>query len=302
MDIRTVRSGEVALLVRTAGHPDHPTVVLIHGYPDTQMVWAPVVERLATRFHVVTYDVRGAGGSSAPRGRAAYHFDRLADDFDAVWRAVIPSQPPRAVHLVGHDWGGLQGWEFVTSPRFAGRLASFTTIAGPALGHALDATRATRPTRPCRDLLRALDRARRSWYIVPLCVPGGPTLMWKVALAGGRWRRWLTDVEGLAVDEAYPAPTVSADGCHGANLYRANIPHRVIRRNPLAPAHAPVQLVVPTGDRFISDSYYDAAVRVAPILRRRELAGSHWAPRAQPDLIAEWVAEFAQETEAATPP
>ncbi len=294
-----MRSGEVALLVRTAGDRGHPTVVLIHGYPDTQMAWAPVVERLATRFHVVTYDVRGAGGSSAPRGRAAYRLERLADDFDAVCRAVTPGVDGRPVHLVGHDWGGIQGWEFVTRPRFAGRVASFTSIAGPALGHALSATRAALSR---RDMLRALDRARRSWYIVPLCLPGGPTLMWKVVLAGGRWRRWLTVVEGLSVDESYPAPTASSDGWHGAKLYRANIPHRLIGRNPLAPAHAPVQLVVPTRDRFISPSYYDAAARVAPGLRRRELSGSHWAPHAQPDVVAAWIAEFALQTEAGASP
>jgi hypothetical protein len=50
---------------------------------------------------------------------------------------------------------------------------------------------------------------------------------------------------------------------------------------------------VPSGDRFISPSYYDAAARVAPSLLRREIPGSHWAPRAQPDLIAEWIAQFA---------
>jgi pimeloyl-ACP methyl ester carboxylesterase len=294
-----VRSGEVGLFVRSAGSPDRPTLVLIHGYPDTQTVWAPVVARLADRFHVVTYDVRGAGGSSAPRGRAAYHLDRLADDFDAVCRAVTPSGPPRPVHLVGHDWGGIQGWEFVTSPRFAGRVASFTTIAGPALGQVLGPTHPARAALRGRDLLRAAGRARRSWYIVPLCLPGGPTMMWKVALAGGRWRRWLRLVEGLALDDAYPAPTVSADAWAGANLYRANIPHRLIRPQPLAHAHAPVQVIVPTHDRFISASYYDAAAWVAPGLRRREVPGSHWAPRAQPELIAGWVAEFAQEMEAA---
>jgi pimeloyl-ACP methyl ester carboxylesterase len=291
-----VRSGEVSLSVRCAGDAGRPTVVLVHGYPDTQAVWAPVVERLAALFHVVTYDVRGAGGSTAPRGRAAYHLDRLADDFDAVCRAVVPADPARPVHLVGHDWGGIQGWDFVTRPRFAGRVASFTSIAGPALGHALAATRAALRR---RDLLRAADRVRRSWYIVPLCLPGGPTLMWKVSLAGGRWRRWLTLVEGLTVDRAYPAATVSSDGWHGAKLYRANIPHRLIRSNPLAPAHAPVQLIVPTHDRFISASYYDAAAQAAPGLRRHEVPGSHWMPRAQPDLIAARVAAFADEIEAA---
>jgi pimeloyl-ACP methyl ester carboxylesterase len=290
-----VRSGAVELLVRTAGRPDHPTLVLVHGYPDTQTVWAPVVARLADRFHVVTYDVRGAGGSTAPRGRAAYHLDRLADDFDAVCRAVAPDRP---VHLVGHDWGGIQGWDFVTRPRFAGRVASFTTVAGPALGHALSATRAALRS---RDPWRALDRGRRSWYIMPLCLPGGPTLMWRITLGGGRWRRWLRLVERAPVGDDWPAPTVVADALHGANLYRANIPHRLIRLRPPppAPAHAPVQLIVPTRDRFISPSYYDAAVRVAPGLRRREVPGSHWAPRAQPELVAAWVAEFAQAVDAA---
>jgi len=251
-----------------------------------------VVERLAARFHVATYDVRGAGASSAPRGRAAYHLDRLADDFDAVSRAVSPERP---VHLVGHDWGGIQGWDFATRSRLAGRVASFTSVAGPALGHALSATR-TAVRR--RDLLRAADRVRRSWYILPLCLPGGPTLMWKVALAQGRWRRWLTQVEGLTLDGAYPAATVSSDGWHGAKLYRANIPHRIVRRNPLTPAHAPVQLIIPTRDRFISASYYDAAGQVAPGLRRYEVSGSHWLPHTEPDLIARLVTEFAVLAEA----
>jgi pimeloyl-ACP methyl ester carboxylesterase len=106
-------------------------------------------------------------------------------------------------------------------------------------------------------------------------------------------------VEGLTLDGDYPAATVAADGWHGAKLYRANIPHRLIRRNPLAPAHAPVQLIVPTRDRFISGSYYDAAERVAPGLRRHEVAGTHWLQHDQPDLIARLVAEFAEAHEAA---
>jgi hypothetical protein len=36
---------------------------------------------------------------------------------------------------------------------------------------------------------------------------------------------------------------------------------------------------------------------VAPGLLRRSVPGSHWAPRGQPDLIAEWIAEFAAEHE-----
>src|SRR4029077_15135298 len=64
---RTVRSDGVELAVREAGDPSRPIVVLVHGYPDTSALWQPVFERLEPRYHVVTYDVRGAGASSTPR-------------------------------------------------------------------------------------------------------------------------------------------------------------------------------------------------------------------------------------------
>jgi len=133
---RTVSRDGLTLSVLEAGERSQPTLVFVHGYPDTKEVWLPVIELLAPEFHVVAYDVRGAGSSSAPRGPAAYAIDRLAADFAAVCDAVAPGE---RVHLVGHDWGGVQGWEFVTASRFEGRIASFTTIAGPALGHVVDA-------------------------------------------------------------------------------------------------------------------------------------------------------------------
>ena len=70
------------------------TVLLVHGYPDTQQVWDPLVERLAAKHRVVTYDVRGAGASTAPRHRAGYLVARLVDDLVAVLDAVqLPVQP-----------------------------------------------------------------------------------------------------------------------------------------------------------------------------------------------------------------
>lgn len=289
---RIVAGEGVSLAVTEAGDPQAPPVVLIHGYPDTAAVWAPVMARLADRFHVIAYDVRGAGGSDAPRGRAAYRIDRLAADFAAVCAALAPDRP---VHLVGHDWGGIQGWEFATSPPLRGRIASFTSIAGPALGHAVQAGRGGRGESPrAGRLLTAAWRLRRSWYVVGLCLPGGPTLAWRVLLRGDRWRRLMAGAEGVAVSEDYPAATVAADGRHGANLYRANIPARVAAPVQLRSPHAPVQLIVASGDRFLPGSYYDAADAVTPGLWRRTVAGSHWVPRTHPELIARWIEEFAQ--------
>ena len=130
---RWVRTGGVELCVAELGDPERPAVVLVHGYPDSKEVWSRVAPRLAERFHVVAYDVRGHGRSTAPRPlRGGFTLEKLTDDFLAVADAVSPHRP---VHLVGHDWGSVQGWEFVTAPRARERILSFTSVSGPSLDH-----------------------------------------------------------------------------------------------------------------------------------------------------------------------
>ena len=89
------------IAVHEYGDPAAPVLICIHGYPDNATLWKPVTERLPTDFRITAYDVRGAGDSDHPRGRAAYHLDRLEDDFLAVLDAVSPDRP---VHVRAHDW------------------------------------------------------------------------------------------------------------------------------------------------------------------------------------------------------
>lgn len=273
---------ELALL--EAGARGHPTVVLIHGYPDTKEMWKPVIAELADRFHVVAYDVRGAGGSGAPGKPHGYDLGQLGEDLIAVIDAVAPG---KQVHLAGHDWGGIQGWEFATDRHLARRLRSFTAIAAPSLDQ-VALLAAERRHQPMRWLLFM----RRSWYIAPLLIPGGPELMWRGLLGGGRWRWRLEHLEGVPVDDSYPAATLSRDAVTGANLYRRNILRRTARprRDPVA--RVPVQLIIPTADRYIPLSYYERAEQYAPGLRRRTVAASHWLPRTDPGLVAESIASF----------
>ena len=65
---RRVRGDGVELAAVEAGEPGRPAIVLVHGYPDSKEIWRGVIERLAPRFHVIAYDVRGFGGSSAASG------------------------------------------------------------------------------------------------------------------------------------------------------------------------------------------------------------------------------------------
>ncbi len=160
---RWVRTGGVELCVAELGDPAQPTVVLVHGYPDSKEVWSEVAARLAERFHVVLYDVRGHGRSSAPRPlRGGFTLEKLTDDFLAVADAVSPDRP---VHLVGHDWGSVQAWEFATVKRTEGRIASFTSMSGPSLdhfGHWIG-KRLSHPTPRRAGQLYALGA--ESWYL-----------------------------------------------------------------------------------------------------------------------------------------
>ena len=108
----TVASQGINLQVYTFGESSKPPVVLVHGYPDNHSVWQPVAERLARKYFVVSYDVRGAGASDAPRKQADYRMDLLSADLKAVVDATLPG---RDFHLVGHDWGSIQSWESVTA-------------------------------------------------------------------------------------------------------------------------------------------------------------------------------------------
>ncbi|TVS98768.1 alpha/beta fold hydrolase, partial [Amycolatopsis bartoniae] len=188
--MRTVISGGVRLAVFEEGPRDAPTVVLVHGYPDTHAVWDDVAAALASRFHVVRYDVRGAGRSDVPRGTAAYRLEHLKNDLFAVLDAVSPDAP---VHLVAHDWGSLQSWEAVTEPGAHTRIASYTSISGPCLDHVAHWMR--RPLTP-RRLKQVVTQQLHSWYILAFHVPVLPELLWRTVVAK-RWPHLLRRVENV---------------------------------------------------------------------------------------------------------
>ncbi|MBM7167279.1 SDR family oxidoreductase [Streptomyces sp. G44] len=285
---RWVRTGGIELCVAELGDPERPTVLLVHGYPDSKEVWTEVAERLAPRFHVVLYDVRGHGRSTAPQPlRGGFTLEKLTDDFVAVIDAVSPDRP---VHVVGHDWGSVQSWEFVTVKRTEGRIASFTSMSGPSLdhfGHWIK-KRMSRPTP--RRVAQLLGQGAKSWYVYMLHTPVLPELAWRGPL-GKRWPKILQRVEKVPAGD-YPTPSLSQDAAHGAWLYRDNVRARLRRPRTDAYAHAPVQLITPSGDAFLSERLYDDLESWAPGLTRRTLPAKHWVPRTRPDQLAAWIGGF----------
>lgn len=79
-----------------------PPVLLLHGFPQTHVMWRPVADVLAARFTVINPDLRGYGNSSKPQGTENYSFRHMAQDQIALMRYLSFD----SFHLVGHDRGG----------------------------------------------------------------------------------------------------------------------------------------------------------------------------------------------------
>jgi haloacetate dehalogenase len=82
-----------------------PPLLLLHGYPQTHVMWHKIAPGLARRFTIVAPDLRGYGESSTPPGGAgheAYAKRTMAADQVEVMRAL--GFPRFAV--AGHDRGG----------------------------------------------------------------------------------------------------------------------------------------------------------------------------------------------------
>jgi pimeloyl-ACP methyl ester carboxylesterase len=292
METRSVASGEVTLSVREYPVSGAPTVILVHGYPDTQIMWEPVATRLADQhgLRAVTYDVRGAGQSTAPRDRSGYRSERLVDDLVAVLNHACG--PQGGAHLVGHDWGSVQLWDAVTTEesddRLRGRLLSYTSISGPSLDHLAHALRRARNE---RDLNLLLRQGLHSWYVYAFHLPWLPEQLWRRATP--QLRRRIAAAERLG-DGAHWADTFATDAANGLNLYRANIQDRMRRPRP-GKTRVPVQLIVPEHDRYIVAEVYQHLDEFAPNLRRIDLDAGHWVAIQQPDVVAGLIADHVRD-------
>ena len=274
--------GRIAL--KRWGTAGQPIIVLVHGYPDNSRKWDAVAQRLCDDFNVVAYDVRGAGESFVPKAVADYTLARLTEDFTAVINAVSPNAP---VHLVAHDWGSVQGWEFVTEPALRGRIASYTSCSGPCLDHIGFWVRSRLRHPTPLGLWQLAVQSIKSWYVYFFQLPWLPEVLWRKVL-GRHWpslMRWLEDT----VIE--PRASQAEDGANGVNLYRANMLARVMRPRERF-AHAPVLLLVATQDHFVSPALMVGLARWVPQLTRREVKAGHWVTVKHPELFAEAVREF----------
>lgn len=276
------------LYATTWGESDKDALVLVHGYPDNQEVWQPIIAELMQDFYIVSYDVRGAGQSSVPKRVRDYKLQRLSQDLACVTDTLLPN---RAFHLVAHDWGSIQSWESVTDPNFKSRLLSYTTLSGPCLDHAAFWMREQFQ----QNKTQFFQQMSKSWYIAAFQVPLLAPTVWRF-FKPESWAKVLSRLE--KTDTLPLNQNIAHDGRHGVALYRANFAPRLLQPRQRY-AQCPVQAIVLKKDNFVSPALIDELPKWVSDLQRVELEANHWAILSRAPEIAALIASFAQRHSAA---
>lgn len=102
-ELTSIDAGEAVIRVRHGG--SGPPLLLLHGHPQTHVMWHKIAPRLAQNFTVVATDLRGYGESSKPTttpDHEPYSKRAMARDQVEVMRKLGFDQ----FFVAGHDRGG----------------------------------------------------------------------------------------------------------------------------------------------------------------------------------------------------
>ena len=102
----TLEIGEVKInyVIGGSGSP----ILLLHGYPQTHVMWHKIAEQLAAHYTIVASDLRGYGDSDKPPTNDTHTpYSKRASGNDQV--QLMQSLGFSKFQLVGHDRGGRVG-------------------------------------------------------------------------------------------------------------------------------------------------------------------------------------------------
>ena len=262
--------GDLTFAVQDEG--DGPAVVLLHGFPDSHVLWRNQVPVLVEAgYRVIVPDLRGFGDSSKPEGVDDYGILNIAGDV----LGILDSLGVQRAHVVGHDWGAALAWAM--GAFVADRVDHLVALS---VGH------------PSAFRDAGYAQRQKSWYML-LFQFEGIAEQWLSADDFANMRSWSNhpDMDQVAVDLARPGALTAA-----LNWYRANVHPRTLVEPPLVfpQVQAPTMGVWSSGDFALVESGMTASqpfVDGSWRYERIEGAG-HWMQLEAPDQVAALLVDF----------
>ena len=268
--------GKLVFDVIDEGPADGPVVILLHGFPEQNTMWQPIIPQLTAQgYRCLAPLQRGYSAGARPKRRRDYRVDELVEDI----RTLIDASGAQRVHLVGHDWGGAVAWR--VAQQFPERLLTVTSMSVPHPG-------------AFQKALLTSRQGLASWYIYFFQLPRIPE--WYLTS-----RRGTFTLSGLVESRAElaraqaesEAKALEAPGALTAalNWYRA-IPLSALR-DAAKKVTVPAMHVWSDGDVALREK--GARLTGDYVLgdyRFEVLNGSHWILDEQPDKMADLLLDW----------
>jgi pimeloyl-ACP methyl ester carboxylesterase len=126
MQRRVIEVDGLGLACREVGDVARPTLLLLHGWPHSSLLYADVMEKLGERLHVLAFDLPGIGDSRGnPPSAEKIH---LAD----IVLSAAEKAGGRSILIAGLDVGGMIAFAAARdhAARIVGAVVANTVIPG----------------------------------------------------------------------------------------------------------------------------------------------------------------------------
>ena len=153
-ETKEITLGSLKFDCRITGDENDELIILLHGFPETSIIWRPLLQDLAPLgFYCVAPNMRGYSKNACPKGKKQYSIEKLSKDVLDLALSLGKTK----FHLIAHDWGAVIGWYLVY--HHSSTILSYTALSVPHL----------------KGFFKALetdaDQQERSKYIKMLNIP-----------------------------------------------------------------------------------------------------------------------------------
>ncbi len=290
METRYTNINDQRFFLRCWGNPEHPAMLMLHGFPEYGGAWCDLAPHLAKHFYCIAPDQRGYGQSWSPEGTGKYALSQLVSDMAALVESL-----GGPIIVLGHDWGASVAYG----------LAMFR----PELVERLIVANGVHPVPFQRALAKGGAQSEASQYINDLRAPDAAQrfaadnfALLERFFRHGMGLNWLTDerMQDYRNEWARPGRLEAM-----LNWYRASplvVAEPGVPRTDLPPlpldrlmVRCPHLLLWGPEDKALLPEATSGLEDFAPDLTRIDIPGTdHWLHHQRPEEIAQAILDWMQ--------
>ncbi|MEL6371625.1 MAG: alpha/beta hydrolase [Pseudomonadota bacterium] len=256
-----------------------PGIVMLHGHPETSIMWEPVAKAAAEEgYRVIAFDQRGYSPGARPKGVGAYKADNQIADVMAIADAMGFEE----FHLVGHDWGAVIAW--ATAILAPERLISLSTMSIPH-----------------PQTLKAMVVDDPPSYIRLFSLPWVPEAMLLFNELAG-YKKWYTEQSDAQIEEYIKVFSEPGAATATLNWYRSIQDSVSLVAESDATISLPTLFIYGDQEMWVTPAYLtEQATYMAGPYQTLELKAGHWLVQKHPDVVTSAVLDHVRDSRNAAP-